>query len=71
MSYPCRGGQFLNIGLLHKSRGQTAAAGNWHDTAPLQNALDVIQDFHPSIQRLVSKARTEFLHADSPGANGP
>ena len=56
VTYPCRNSEVLNVALLHATRSDQTDTHAWNSDASHQAVLEVLSDFHPTIQNLVKLA---------------
>ncbi|KAF2167288.1 hypothetical protein M409DRAFT_22715 [Zasmidium cellare ATCC 36951] len=61
ISYPCRGGELMNVAIIHPVRpdekGKSGKqAHNWNSPATVEEALEVIHDFHPAYKAIAKLA---------------
>jgi len=49
ITYPCRGGDILNLAIFHRSKEDKAASkDDWNSPATVQDAVDVLTGMHPA-----------------------
>lgn len=61
-SYVCRGGQVLNIALVHDTQPGRGDNEVWHSQVPKEEVLSVARNFHPSIQKMIFMPTEDGIH---------
>lgn len=55
-TYPCRDNQVLNLVLFHNTNKHQEDADDWNSEASVEDALKVLERYHPVWHSLISKA---------------
>lgn len=61
VSYTCRGGKVLNNAVVHTTKTGEGEEGLWHTPASQDQVLATLENFHPSVKKMVTMASEDGI----------